>query len=73
MTTLSELEARGEARGEARVQAALAEMLVKLLTLRFRTVPEEARAQLLGADVATLERWSNLAMTASSLEAVLAS
>jgi predicted transposase/invertase (TIGR01784 family) len=81
MTTLSELEARGEARGialgearaEARAkQATLGAVLLKLLALRFGTVSDDARATIVAAEVATLERWVDRVLTAPSVEAVLA-
>jgi predicted transposase YdaD len=72
MTTLEQLEQRGEARGIALGRQAAAEILLNFLTLRFGPVSDDARARIALADVATLQRWSKLAMTASSLDAVLA-
>ena len=72
MTTARQFFEQGEARGEARGQVAAAQMLLKLLTVRFHAVPVDARARVLAADVATLQRWSDAAMTADSLDAALA-
>ena len=73
MTTLRQLEERGEARGEARGRrVALADTRVNLLTERFHAVPEHARARIAAADLSTLERCMARVLTAPTVEAVLA-
>lgn len=80
MTTLRQLEERGEARGmakgraegEARARRSLADALLTLLVGRFHTVPEQARTRITAADLSTLERWMARVLTAPTVEAVLA-
>jgi hypothetical protein len=58
---------RGEARGEARGRA---QAVLGVLAARGLVVPEAVRARVTGAmDLATLDRWLSLAVTAASGEA----
>jgi hypothetical protein len=61
-----QIEARGEVRGEAR-------MLLKILAARKFPLDERARARILSCtDTATLERWAEAALTATTLDDVFA-
>ncbi|MFO0598359.1 MAG: Rpn family recombination-promoting nuclease/putative transposase [Myxococcaceae bacterium] len=55
---------KGRASGEA---AALRGAITRVLTLRFKRVPDTVRSLLDGADTPTLERWFDDAMSAPSL------
>jgi flagellar biosynthesis/type III secretory pathway protein FliH len=54
---------RGIRQGEA-------QMLLRLLTLRFGLLPQSAHAQVESADADTLLRWSERVLTASTLDEV---
>jgi hypothetical protein len=69
MTTLRELKEQGRAEGEAQ---ALARVLLKQLTQRFTTVPDNARQKIAAANTATLERWIERVVAATTIESVLA-
>jgi hypothetical protein len=70
---IAEGEARGEARGEAKGRVeGRAETLLKLLRLRFLSVPDGAVERVMHADVATLDRWVERVLTAGSVDDVLA-
>ena len=58
-------EARGEARGEAKT-------LLKLLKLKFGTVPEEAEEKINSADKVQLDYWVEKILTAQSVDSLLA-
>lgn len=60
-----------EGRVEGRLQGR-AEMLLKLLRLRFGAVPESATERIARADADTLDRWAERVLTAASVEDVLA-
>ena len=47
-----------------------AQMLLRLLTLRFGVLPQSAHAQVESADADTLLRWSERVLTASTLDEV---
>ena len=54
---------RGIRQGEAQV-------LLRLLTLRFGVLPQSAHAQVQSADADTLLRWSERVLTATTLDEV---
>ncbi|MEX1369428.1 MAG: DUF4351 domain-containing protein [Nannocystaceae bacterium] len=54
-----------EARGQAKV-------LLKLLTLRFGTLPESTRARIESATIKQLDAWAERVLTAPTLDDVLA-
>jgi predicted transposase YdaD len=62
---------REEGRLEGRREGE-AEMLLRLLRLRFGTVPTEVTTRVTTADPETLLRWSDRVLSASTLEAVFA-
>ena len=71
MTTAEELMQRGEAKGRFEGKAeGKAEVLLKLLQLRFTTVPPEAAQRVRAADAATIDRWVERVLTATSIEDV---
>jgi hypothetical protein len=73
MTTLRELKEQGRTEGRAEGEAhALARTLVRLLTLRFTTVPDDARQKIATASTTSLERWIERVVTATTIESVLA-
>jgi hypothetical protein len=81
VTELDEIERRGELRGERTGELrgertgerrGQARMLLKLLTIRFGSVPAEVSAHVMAADQATLSRWAARVLTAPTLETVLA-
>ena len=77
MTTARQLKAEGKAEGRAEGKAegrreAMAEMLVKQVRLRFKSVPERAVEKILAADARTLDRWAERVLTARSVAAVIA-
>ncbi|MBZ0115825.1 MAG: Rpn family recombination-promoting nuclease/putative transposase [Sandaracinaceae bacterium] len=67
----AEAEVRGEARGEARGQRKKAEeLLVKLLHLRFGTLPSPAAARIRDASMEELDRWAERVLAAATLEQI---
>lgn len=64
-------EQRGEQRGrmEGRVEAAR-QFLARLLTLKFGSLVEAAQARIQAADEATLGRWAERVLSATSLEEI---
>lgn len=69
MTGAQILRAEGEAKGRAEGKA---EVLLKLLELKFGTLPEATVTRIRTAPVADLDRWVERVITAATLEAVLA-
>ncbi len=69
MSAGSELIRQGEAKGRAEGRA---DMLLKLVTLRFPAISPEAAQRIRAADAATLDRWAERALTAASIEELLA-
>jgi len=68
----AEAEARAEARGEARGEVkGKAELLLRLLGLRFGSLSDAARDQVLHAPPERLDLWAERVITAHSLEEVL--
>ena len=65
----AEGEARGEAKGKVRGKA---EIVLKLLRLRFGDLPEEVKARVAQASLEELEIWIERVLTAESLDAVFA-
>jgi hypothetical protein len=65
---LSQGRAEGEVRGEARGRA---EMLLKLLTLRFAPPSDAVVARVRGASIDELERWTERVLSAASIDDVL--
>jgi hypothetical protein len=77
LSAAQKLIADGEAKGrvEGRVEGRAegrAETLLKLLRLRFATVSEAASERVMHADIATLDRWVERVLTATSVDDVLA-
>lgn len=64
-------EGRNEGRNEG-LREGQANLLLKLLTLRFGEVPEDLRARIASADVAELERWGERLIAAPDLATLLA-
>lgn len=69
MTTAEQLRAQGRAEGEARGRAegearGRVEVLVRLLTRRYGTLPEAVVARVRGASLGQLEVWTDRAMDA---------
>ncbi len=65
MTIAEDLRREGRVEGRA-------EMLMKLLRLRFGAVPAAAAARIARADIGTLDRWAERVLTANALDDVLA-
>jgi predicted transposase YdaD len=68
MDVLDELRQEGRAEGERKGRVGI---LLKQLTARFGPVPAEAKARVMAANEATLDRWALRVLTAPSLQAVL--
>ena len=68
-----EAEARGRAEGEARGEArGRAELVLKLLALKFGALTEEQSARVRNSSVEQLELYAERVLTVDSLDAVLA-
>jgi hypothetical protein len=69
---LAEGEAKGKAEGEAKGKAeGEAQLLLRVLAARGLLVPDDRREQVLSCtDTAQLERWADLAATATSVDDV---
>ena len=73
LSAAQKLIADGEAKGRVEGRAeGRAETLLKLLRLRFATVSEAASERVMHADIATLDRWVERVLTATSVDDVLA-
>ncbi|WP_437941928.1 hypothetical protein [Sorangium sp. So ce341] len=73
VTTLDEIERRGERRGLAQGRAqGRAQTLLELLAARFGAVPADVSARILAADEAALVAWTTRVLTAPTPEDVLA-
>ena len=84
MSMAEKLIAEGEAKGFSAAQKLIAEgriegetkgraeTLLKLLRLRFASVPDSAAERVTHADAATLDRWVERVLTAGSVDDVLA-
>jgi len=69
---LAKGRAEGEAKGEARGKAeGRREIVLKVLTLRFGALPSEVEAQVRHGSNEDLERWTEQALSSSSLEDAL--
>lgn len=68
MTAAEKLIRRGREEGHRNGQC---DMLIKLLSRRFGTLPEHVQAQIRSANEAQLERWAERILTAPTLDAVL--
>ncbi|MEV0765989.1 DUF4351 domain-containing protein [Nocardia sp. NPDC050435] len=67
----TEGEARGRIEGEARGRVeGEAEMLLKLLTVKFGPLTKEVAATVRGADIPQLELWATRVLTVENLEDV---
>lgn len=62
-------EIKGEKKGEKK---GAAEMLSRMLEVRFGPLPEWAKAKIASAEIGTLENWGLRLLNASSLEEALA-
>ena len=72
MSMAERLIERGRVEGEARGAAkGKAEMLLKLLPLRFPRVPDDVAERIRAADSETLDRWADGVSTATSLDELL--
>jgi hypothetical protein len=72
MTAAQKLIAEGEARGQARGEAkGKAELLLRQLSLRFGTLSEAVRDQVLHAPSERLDVWAERGIAVQSLEGVL--
>ncbi|WP_437580930.1 Rpn family recombination-promoting nuclease/putative transposase [Sorangium sp. So ce887] len=76
VTTLDEIERRGERRGRAQGERrgraqGRAQTLLELLTARFGAVPAEVSARILAANEAALVAWTTRVLTAPTPEDVL--
>jgi hypothetical protein len=69
LSAAQKLIAEGRVEGETKGRA---ETLLKLLRLRFTSVPESAAERVMHAGVATLDRWVERVLTAGSVDDVLA-
>jgi hypothetical protein len=69
LSAAQKLIAEGRVEGETKGRA---ETLLKLLRLRFTSVPESAAERVMHAGVATLDRWVERVLTAGSVDDLLA-